>query len=83
MNKKSKVPKTKVKKPKVETMKFKPSQQRMFREIIARHQRELNEALQEVYDELGLTERIRAGKEEFEILPNFNGIRIIKDKKDE
>lgn len=70
---------------KVDTIKFPKSVIRMFKELRFRHSREVNEALQELYDELGVRERIDKQAETGEQIildPQFTYIEFIMPPKE-
>lgn len=58
---------------------FSKSVRRMFGEITLRHQKELNDALIEVYEETKILDRVQdqqATGERFELLRDFSGVTI-------
>lgn len=58
---------------------FSKSVRRMFAEITLRHQKELNDALIEVYEETKILDRVQdqqATGERFELLRDFSGVTI-------
>lgn len=59
------------------TFKFTASQQRLLQEVTRRHADEMNTVLAMLYEEMGLKEEIMSQNPDvqFELLPNFAGIR--------
>jgi len=65
---------------KIETIEFPKSVKKLFVEIIRKHQRELNETLRNVYDELNILERLEYQEqtgEKFVLKSNYSGVDII------
>lgn len=63
-----------------EFIEFPKSVKRLFAEITRKHQRELNEILRDVYEELGVLERLenqQKSGEKFSLRPNYAGLDII------
>lgn len=82
MAKKQGVPKKKSKYP--EKIKFTKSMQRMFVEMRRRHMNELNQGIRDVYEDLGLSERVENQQETgeiFEVSQDFSNIIIRKEPK--
>jgi len=74
-------PKVPVKPKYPEVIKFSKTTVRMFQEMLQRQTRELNQALNDVYDEIGIINRIRQSGEtgeQFELLRGYTGVRITK-----
>ncbi len=81
-DKKQKVLRSKVVKDKYPvSIEFSNVAKRMFRELVSRQQTEMNQALEEVYKDLGLWDRIQLQNktnEIFTLQKNFQGVTITK-----
>ena len=64
----------------VQEVNFTKSQSRLLNELKAKYeqawQRDLNAALADIYDEQGLTEKVKDGKHRFILQPNFTGVTV-------
>jgi hypothetical protein len=70
-----------------EFIEFPYSVKKLFEEMMTRHQREINDHLVQIYEEIGIKERVDNQKftgETFRLRPNFSGLDVMKPKpKDE
>ena len=69
-----------------QVIRFGKATRRMFQEILTRQVRERNQALKDVYEDMGILQRIQMQEqtgEMFEILPGYVGVKVTLRNEDD